>query len=148
MKRALDYVLLPDYQEPDGYLGKSDGSRMYGHGITTLMLVEMLGMGADERQDALIRERSRKAIDLIIRSQRVPKNDANRGGWRCLAMVAAWDYGRERRLRQWHRGTTRLTADGGGFLSLAGPSSAVHRRKMAQATSLACWHGGGGYVRG
>jgi hypothetical protein len=82
MKRGLDYVLRPENQEADGYFGKSDGSRMYGHGITTLMLAEMLGMGADEKQDALIRERTRKAIDLILRAQRVPKNDANRGGWR------------------------------------------------------------------
>lgn len=82
MKRAIDYVLRPENQEPDGYLGKADGSRMYGHGITTLMLAEMLGMGANEQQDALIRQRCRKAIDLILRAQRVPKNDMNRGGWR------------------------------------------------------------------
>ncbi len=82
MKKALDYVLLPANQEPDGYFGKSDGSRMYGHGIISLMLAEMLGMGGDEKQDALIRERSRKSIDLILRSQRLPKNEHNRGGWR------------------------------------------------------------------
>ena len=82
MKRALDYVLLPQNQKPDGYFGDADGSRMYGHGITTLMLAEMLGMGADSKQDDLIRQRCRKGIDLILRAQRVPKNDANRGGWR------------------------------------------------------------------
>jgi len=82
MKRALDFVLSPDRQEADGYFGKADRSRMYGHGITTLMLAEMLGMGADERQDALIREKCRKGLDLILRAQRVPKNDATRGGWR------------------------------------------------------------------
>jgi hypothetical protein len=82
MKRALDYVLRPENQEQDGYFGKSDGSRMYGHGITTLMLAEMLGMGVDDKQDALIRQRCRKAIELILRAQRVPKNEMNRGGWR------------------------------------------------------------------
>jgi hypothetical protein len=82
MKRALDFVLLPENQENDGYFGKTDGSRMYGHGITTLMLAEMLGMGADERQDALIREKCRKALELILRSQRVAKKDDHRGGWR------------------------------------------------------------------
>ncbi len=82
MKKGLDFILKPENQEADGYFGKADGSRMYGHGITTLLLSEMLGMGADERQDALIRERCRKAIDLILRAQRVPKNEANRGGWR------------------------------------------------------------------
>jgi hypothetical protein len=82
MKKALGYVLKPENQEPDGYFGKADGSRMYGHGIISLMLAEMLGMGGDEKQDALLRERCRKAIDLILRSQRLPKNEANRGGWR------------------------------------------------------------------
>ena len=82
MRRALDYVLRPENQDSTGYFGKSDGSRMYGHGITTLMLAEMLGMGADEAQDKLIRDRCRKAIDLILRSQRVEKSETNRGGWR------------------------------------------------------------------
>jgi hypothetical protein len=82
LKRALAFVLRPDAQEPDGYLGGKDGSRMYGHGITTLMLAEMLGMGADAAQDDLIRTKCRKAIELILRAQKVPKNDNNRGGWR------------------------------------------------------------------
>jgi hypothetical protein len=82
MKRALAYVLEPNAQEPDGYYGRKDGSRMYGHGITTLMLAEMLGMGADLEQDIAIRDRCHKGIDLILRAQKVPKNDNNRGGWR------------------------------------------------------------------
>lgn len=82
MRRGLDFVLKPENQDARGYFGKADNSRMYGHGITSLMLAEMLGMGADERQDALIRERCRKAIQLILDAQRMPKNEANRGGWR------------------------------------------------------------------
>jgi hypothetical protein len=46
------------------------------------MLAEMLGMGADAAQDELIRTRCRKAIELILRAQKIPKNDTNRGGWR------------------------------------------------------------------
>jgi hypothetical protein len=82
MKKALDFILKPENQEADGYYGKLDGSKMYGHGIIALTLAEMLGMGGDEKQDTLIRERCRKAIDLIIRSQRMPKNESNVGGWR------------------------------------------------------------------
>ena len=48
MKRALDFVLQEDRQSETGYYGSKDGSRMYGHGITTLTLSEMLGMGLDE----------------------------------------------------------------------------------------------------
>ena len=82
LKRALAYVLRPDGQEADGYFGNKDGSRMYGHGITTLMLAEMLGMGADAGQDELIGQKCRRAIDLILRAQKIPKNDNSRGGWR------------------------------------------------------------------
>lgn len=84
MKKALAYVLRSDVQQPDGYFGEKDNSRMYGHGITTLMITEMLGMGADAAQDELLRDRVRKAIDLILRAQKVPKNDKARGGWRYL----------------------------------------------------------------
>ena len=60
-----------------------DGSRMYGHGITTLMLSEMLGMGVDAQQDELIRAKVPPGdrADSCAR-KKVPKNEANRGGWR------------------------------------------------------------------
>ncbi len=83
MRKALGFILRPEAQQPDGYFGQKDNSRMYGHGITTLMLAELLGMGADREQDALIREKCRKAIELIMRAQKAPgKNEHNRGGWR------------------------------------------------------------------
>ena len=82
MKRALDFVLQEDRQSETGYYGSKDGSRMYGHGITTLTLSEMLGMGLDEKQDQKIRKRTQKAIDLILRSQKVPKSPSHQGGWR------------------------------------------------------------------
>ena len=82
MKRALEFVLKAENQEKDGYFGQKDGSRMYGHGIITLMLAEMLGMGSDAKQDALIRERCRKGVELILKAQRVRKSEENAGGWR------------------------------------------------------------------
>ena len=82
MRRALAYVLQEDRQNKEGYFGDRDGSRMYGHGITTLMLTEMLGMGVDSEQDRLIHERCQKAIDLILSSQNVEKQLQYRGGWR------------------------------------------------------------------
>ena len=44
MHQALEFVLKSSNQVQGYYYG-ADGSRMYGHGITTLMLAEMLGMG-------------------------------------------------------------------------------------------------------
>jgi hypothetical protein len=83
VKKALDFMLDEERQDKTGYFGKYDGSRMYGHGIVTLMLAEMIGMGLDTKQDKLIRERCQKAIDLIVRSQKVPKSDQRfHGGWR------------------------------------------------------------------
>jgi hypothetical protein len=82
MRKALEYVLREDRQDDKGYYGHRDGSRMYGHGITALMLTEMLGMGADLKQDREIHDRCQRAIDLILSSQKVNKSLQYRGGWR------------------------------------------------------------------
>ncbi|MEZ6060639.1 MAG: prenyltransferase/squalene oxidase repeat-containing protein [Planctomycetaceae bacterium] len=82
MKKALDFVLQDDRQDEQGYFGQRDGSRMYGHGITTLMLTEMLGMGTSDEQDRLLHDKCQKAIDLILSSQKERKPVDDRGGWR------------------------------------------------------------------
>lgn len=82
MQRALAFVLRDDRIDENGYFGRKDGSRMYGHGIVTLMLTEMLGMGINEEQDRLIHERCEKAIDVILSSQKESKPTFARGGWR------------------------------------------------------------------
>ncbi|MDA0767212.1 MAG: hypothetical protein O3A92_10365 [Verrucomicrobia bacterium] len=82
MSKAIGYVLLPANQTADGYFGKADNSRMYGHGITTLMLAEMLGMGADGKQDAAIRTKCTLGVELILRAQSIRKDPRNAGGWR------------------------------------------------------------------
>lgn len=83
IRRGLAFILREDRQTAEGYFGNKDGSRMYGHGIITLALSEMLGMGFDQTQDRILRERCTRAIDLILRSQRIRKH-SNRfeGGWR------------------------------------------------------------------
>ena len=82
MARALAFVLREDRVDDAGYFGRKDNSRMYGHGIVTLMLAELLGMGADAAQDRLIHDRCERAIDVILAAQREPKSPQNRGGWR------------------------------------------------------------------
>jgi hypothetical protein len=82
MRRALGFILKPERQDSSGYFGANDGSRMYGHGIVTLMLTEMLGMGENEEMDKQIHDRCQKGIDLIVKSQKVRKNSSSRGGWR------------------------------------------------------------------
>lgn len=83
MRRALAFLLRQDGQAANGYFGQKDGSRMYGHGIVTLALTEMLGMGADKAQDALLRDRAQRGVNLILAAQRVKKHDPRFiGGWR------------------------------------------------------------------
>lgn len=83
LHRAIDFLIRDDRQRSDGYYGLADSSRMYGHGIVTLALCELLGMGVDKNQDARIREHCQRAIELILRSQRVRKNSLRfEGGWR------------------------------------------------------------------
>ncbi len=82
VSKALEYVLDPERQLDSGYYGKKDSSRMYGHGIITLMLAEMLGMGVDREQDDKIRDRLKKAVNLILHSQQVKKSSKFKGGWR------------------------------------------------------------------
>jgi hypothetical protein len=82
MRSALAFILKDDNQDPQGYFGLKDGSRMYGHGITTLMLTEMLGMGLDVEQDKLTREKTQKAIELILKAQKIQKDPTRQGGWR------------------------------------------------------------------
>jgi hypothetical protein len=88
MRKAIDYVIDANptsrerRQDKQGYFGRADGSRMYGHGITTLMLTEMVGMGADEKQDQRIREALDAAIELILSAQEVRKQPSMQGGWR------------------------------------------------------------------
>lgn len=83
LRDALRYLLSDELQTPEGYYGHSDSSRMYGHGITTLMLCELLGMGVDQKQDREIRDRAERAINLILESQAVKKRSTQyHGGWR------------------------------------------------------------------
>lgn len=82
MQKALQFILRDDRVDAAGYFGAKDGSRMYGHGIVTLMLTEMLGMGATDEQDQLIHDRCQKAVDVILSSQQVSKPTHFRGGWR------------------------------------------------------------------
>ena len=58
MQRGINFVLDRRNQDMEGYFGARDGSRMYGHGITTLMLTEILGMGASPEQNEKIHRRS------------------------------------------------------------------------------------------
>jgi hypothetical protein len=82
MHSAINFVLDHKHQDNEGYFGGRDGSRMYGHGITTLMLTEILGMGASLEQNTRIHKALGDAIKLILAAQDVSKSEKLKGGWR------------------------------------------------------------------
>jgi hypothetical protein len=82
LQAAIDFVLHAGHQDEDGYFGDTDQSRMYGHGIVTLMLTEVLGMAASPPDNARIHMALVKAIKLILASQAISKPARLAGGWR------------------------------------------------------------------
>jgi hypothetical protein len=79
--RGVDWVL--DHQQPDDMLAIPHQSHgpMYSHGISTLMLAEVVGM-LDEARAERCREVLQKAVRLILKGQEVPKANGHEGGWR------------------------------------------------------------------
>ena len=83
LRAAIEFVLAEGHQTDEGYFGRADGSRMYGHGIVTLFLSELAGQAVDADQERRVREKLGAAVALILRSQAVVKRDpADQGGWR------------------------------------------------------------------
>jgi len=80
--RAIAFIL--EHQR-DGMLVTSDTSHgpMYEHGISTLLLGEVLGMVLEERPGyEKINRVHRDAVNLILRAQNVPRDRLSSGGWR------------------------------------------------------------------
>jgi prenyltransferase beta subunit len=66
----------------DGYFGKVDGSRMYGHAIATLALAEAYGSESDAGQRKRVRAALEKCVKVLLAAQAVQKQESHRGGWR------------------------------------------------------------------
>ncbi|HYG73886.1 MAG TPA: prenyltransferase/squalene oxidase repeat-containing protein [Planctomycetota bacterium] len=80
IRNALNFIL--SQMRNDGYLGHSDHSRMYGHGICTLMLTEAAGMTRDDALEKRLIDACRRAVELILKAQAVKKQGHHNGGWR------------------------------------------------------------------
>jgi hypothetical protein len=79
VQKGIDFIA--SRQSTSGYFG-GDGSRMYGHGICTLALVEALGMSSDRQAFRKFKPVCERALALILRAQAVPKPQGQAGGWR------------------------------------------------------------------
>ncbi len=81
IEKGIRYVLA--HQRSNGLLvSNSSHGPMYCHGISTLMLAEVVGMSADLELAEKTREALGRAVRLIILSQNLAKNADNAGGWR------------------------------------------------------------------
>ncbi len=80
IEKGIRWVL--DHQHPNGMLvhARSHGP-MYSHGISTLMLAEVVGM-VDKSLAGRCRKALEEAIALILKAQEVPKQNRHQGGWR------------------------------------------------------------------
>lgn len=79
LQRSLSFIL--SQQTKDGYFGAKDKSRMYGHGITVLMLGESLGMIGDPELEHQVRTALSKAVSVINTAASVKKSTLHQGGW-------------------------------------------------------------------
>lgn len=80
VRKGIDFILL-SFPE-DGYVGRVDGSRMYGHGIVTMTLAEAYGVERNPETRQKIRQVLIKAVKVILEAQKVHKDANNDGGWR------------------------------------------------------------------
>jgi A-macroglobulin TED domain len=80
VRNALDYLVksCPD----DGYYGKIDASRMYGHAIATLALAEAYGTETDTRRQRQLRAALQKSVKVLLDAQNTKKDQPHAGGWR------------------------------------------------------------------
>jgi len=80
LRQCTNYLVrcIPD----DGYVGRIDGSRMYGQGIVTLALAEVYGVDPSPESRAQIRASLTKAVKVILDAQNVKKIEGAAGGWR------------------------------------------------------------------
>jgi hypothetical protein len=80
LRKAVNFVLKQ--QDGNGYFGRKDSSRMYGHGIATLTLAEALGMVRDEELEEQIRRALERAVAVTVNAAKVRKSARHAGGWR------------------------------------------------------------------
>lgn len=81
IERGIGYVVSS--QKPNGLLvSNTSHGPMYCHGISTLMLAEVVGMTPDPALAERCRSALARGVDLIVRAQEVKKPAEHAGGWR------------------------------------------------------------------
>jgi hypothetical protein len=126
-RNAIDFLVKAAPE--DGYYGKVDGSRMYGHAIATLALAEVYGMEGDAARRQRVRAALSKAVAVLLKAQETNKPEPHAGGWRYEIASADSD----------------LSVSGWCILALRGANNAgidvpKESADRAAAFVLRCWH--------
>jgi hypothetical protein len=83
LNEVVDFVVAA--QQPSGLLvlpgEHGHGPFGYEHGISTLMLAEVVGMTSGPRAER-VRKALARAVPVIVEAQKLPKDGRNGGGWR------------------------------------------------------------------
>lgn len=83
IERGIRWVV--EHQEENGMIvARRSHGPMYSHGISTLMLAEVIGM-VDEADAVAVRRALERGIKLILLSQALDKDRRHAGGWRYQA---------------------------------------------------------------
>lgn len=81
IERGIGYVVA--HQQANGLLATNTiNGPMYCHGISTVMLAEVAGMVPDEVFAERVRQALARGVEVILRSQAIPKENDHAGGWR------------------------------------------------------------------
>lgn len=127
VRRGIDYIVAA-FPE-DGYVGRTDGSRMYGQGMITMTLAEAYGVERDPPRREKLHKVLEKAAKVILAAQKVQKSPEQSGGWRYEPGSADSDLS----LSGWNA----LALRGCNNIGLAVPREAIDR---AAAFVLRCYH--------
>jgi hypothetical protein len=154
VEKGVAYVV--GNQKPNGMLvSNTSHGPMYCHGISSLMLAEVVGMTPDPDLADRCRTALARAIELIVRAQEVKKTGEHAGGWRYQPnsydsdlSVSAWQVVALRgakaagcavddeTIRRAIDYVKRCNVSGGGFSYQAGRGDANNPRTGAGILSL------------
>jgi hypothetical protein len=138
-RKALQFVIKEDRMDKDGYFGSTDGSRMYGHGIVTLMLAELAGMGGDAAVNEVLRKRCQAGVDLILRAQSAAKAKGQEGGWRYSPKASDSDLS----VTVWQLMALRAAKNSGFEVPGAAIEQAVNYIKRLHTSKIFAYQAGG-----
>ncbi|MDD4890114.1 MAG: terpene cyclase/mutase family protein, partial [Phycisphaerae bacterium] len=134
LEKGIDFIISK--QAPNGFIAGS--GQMYAHGISTLMLAEVVGHTTG-KQNKRVKDALAKAVKLILDAQKVPKQPNYKGGWRYQPTAVDSDLS----ITAWQLMALRAAKNAGADVPFEAINDAVDYVKRSAAPD-----GGFGYTPG